>query len=182
MALHEVLNQILLTFVSFLCCCRYPIDRVPPHTRFKPRQGDGHASVHCHVPYDSGPCLPAEAGSSTATCPMALDPASLLERASVLPHVTRLRIPPSCLGGLRCCHVSHGSRPCLPALEGSGAAMCPTAPNLASLFGRALVLSRAPQLWTPPPCSRGLRRCHMYRDPHRTVCLNNEERLSCNDM
>jgi hypothetical protein len=76
--------------------CRYPVDWVPPHTSFKPRQ----------VSHDSGPCLPAQEGSGAATYPTASDPrlhaqegfdiamcptapdlTSLLGRALVLPHV-----------------------------------------------------------------------------------------------
>jgi hypothetical protein len=40
----------------------------------------------CHVPYGSGPRLPAEVDSSAATCPMALDLASRLRWAPVLPR------------------------------------------------------------------------------------------------
>jgi hypothetical protein len=29
--------------------CRYPVDRVFLHTSFKSRQGEGRASVHCHM-------------------------------------------------------------------------------------------------------------------------------------
>jgi hypothetical protein len=46
---------------------------------------------------------------------------------------------------------AYDSGPCLPTEAGSGAAMCPTAPDPASLLGRAPVLSRVAQLWTPPP-------------------------------
>jgi hypothetical protein len=38
----------------------------------------------------------------------------------MLPHVTRLRTLPPCLGGLRCYHVPHGSETYLPAREGGG--------------------------------------------------------------
>jgi hypothetical protein len=82
----------------------------------------------------------------TATCPAALDPASLTRRAPTLPRASRLRTPPPCSGGLRCCHVSHGSGPRLPAQEGSGAVTCHTALDPASLFERALVLPHAPRL------------------------------------
>jgi hypothetical protein len=96
----------------------------------------------------------------TATCPTAPDPTSLPRRALALPHAPRLRPrlpaqegsdaamcytalnPPPCSGGLRCCHVPHGSGPCLPTLEGFGGATCPTAPDHAFLLGRAPTLSR----------------------------------------
>jgi hypothetical protein len=45
---------------------QYPADRVPPHTSFKLRQEAGCISTRCHVPYSSGPCLPAKVGSGTA--------------------------------------------------------------------------------------------------------------------
>jgi hypothetical protein len=49
------------------------------------------------------------------------------------------------------CHASHSSAPRLFAQEGSSTATRPTALNLTSLLGRALVLSRVPWLWAPPP-------------------------------
>jgi hypothetical protein len=114
-----------------------------------------------HVSHGSGPRLPAREGSGAAMFPTALDPASLLRRASVLPRVARLLTPPSCSAGLWCCYVSHGSRPHLPAREGSSAATCPTALNPASLLGGGR------GLWTPPPCLGGLQCCHvpMAMDP-----------------
>jgi hypothetical protein len=44
----------------------------------------------CHVFHSTRPCLPAQEGFSVATCPTALDPASLLRRASVLLCAPRL--------------------------------------------------------------------------------------------
>jgi hypothetical protein len=41
-----------------------------------------------HASYGSGPQLPIEAGSNTATCPMTPDLTNLPRRAPVLPHVT----------------------------------------------------------------------------------------------
>jgi hypothetical protein len=67
--------------------CHYPTDRVPLHTSFKSRQGAGHAPMRCHVPCSTGPCLPAKVVSRVATCPVALDPASLIGRALMLPRV-----------------------------------------------------------------------------------------------
>jgi hypothetical protein len=90
----------------------------------------------------------------------ASDPVSLLGRAPVLPRVTWFRTLPPCSVGLRCCHVSHGSGPCLLAQEGSSAAMCPTALNHASLLRRAPMLS------------------NVSRDPQRAAGLKNKEKLS----
>jgi hypothetical protein len=73
---------------------RHPTDRVSLHTSFKSRQVIGRASIHCHVPYSSGPRLPAEVGSSAAMCPMALDLASQLRWAPALPRVIWLRTSP----------------------------------------------------------------------------------------
>jgi hypothetical protein len=56
--------------------CQYHRDRVPLHISLKSRQVAGRVSTHCHVPYGSGPHLPAEVGSGTAMCPMAPDLAS----------------------------------------------------------------------------------------------------------
>jgi hypothetical protein len=122
------------------------LSRVPRHWTVPPYSG---GLQRCHVSHDTGPCLPAWEGSDTATCSMAPDPASLLGRASALPHVPRHRTPPPCSGGLGRCHVSHGTRSCLPAWEGFGAVTCPTALDPASLLGRALVLPCVPQLYGP---------------------------------
>jgi hypothetical protein len=118
------------------------------YIRFEPRQGEGHASAHCHVLCGSGPCLPVEAGSGAIMCPTALDPTS-------------------CSGGLRCSHVSHGSRPRLPDREGSSAATCHMTPDPASRLERAPVLPRVIQLRTPPPCSEGFGAtiCPIVSDP-----------------
>jgi hypothetical protein len=78
----------------------------------------------------------------TATCCVAPNLASLPRWAPALPHVLQLRTSPPCWGGLRCCHMSNGLEPRLPAQEGSSADTCPVAPGLTSL-------------------SRGLRRCHV---------------------
>jgi hypothetical protein len=111
---------------------RYPVDRVPPHISFKPRQGAGRASAHCHMLLHVAMCL------------VALVPASLLERALALPRVPWLRTRPSYSEGLQCCHVPHGFGPRLSAQEGSGATTCPAAPDPASLHGRAQVLPHVP--------------------------------------
>jgi hypothetical protein len=112
--------------------------------------------TYCHMPYIIGSYNPAREGTNAATCPTALDLASLLGRAPVLPRVMRLWILPPYSGGLWCCHVSRSSRSCLPAQEGSSAAMSPTALDPASLLGRASVLPHVPRHWTPLPWSGGL--------------------------
>jgi hypothetical protein len=86
-------------------------------------------------------------------------------RASVLSHVSRVWILPLSSRGLQCSHVSHGSGSYLPTWEGSSASTCPASPNPAFLLGRAPALPRVPRLCILPPCSGGLRRCHM---PHST--------------
>jgi hypothetical protein len=97
------------------------------------------------------------------TCPTAPDPASLLRWAPTLPHILQLRtsppcrraltlprVPrpqtsPPCRGSLRRCHVPCSSGPRLHVEEGSGAITCPTAPDPASLLGRAPTLPHVPQ-------------------------------------
>jgi hypothetical protein len=133
---------------------------------------------HCHVSHDFGCCLPAREGSNAAMYPMALDPASLLGRAPVLPHVLRLQILHPYSRGLRRCHMSHGCRSCLPAREGSGTATCPAAPDPVSLLGRAPTLLRVLRHQTPPPCSGGLQRCHVPHGSLWAANLKNKERLS----
>jgi hypothetical protein len=95
-----------------------------------------------HMPHGSRPRLPAQEGSGATRCYTALDPTSLLRMGLVLPYVTWLWTPPPYSRGLWCYHVSHGFRACLPARAGSGATMCPTALDPASLLRTALALSR----------------------------------------
>jgi hypothetical protein len=83
--------------------------------RYLHTQASNQDKENSHVPYGSGSCLPAEAGSDAATYPTALDPTSLLRRAPLLPHVTRLGTPPPYSGGLWYYHVSHSFGPYLPA-------------------------------------------------------------------
>jgi hypothetical protein len=109
-----------------------------------------------------------------------------------LPRVLQLRTLPPYRGGLRCCHVPPGSGLCLPAQEGSSAAMCHMALDPASvlemlwcyhvshesgastchmaldpasLIGRALVLPCASRLQSLPPYSGGLQCYHVSRNP-----------------
>jgi hypothetical protein len=81
------------------------------------------------------------------------------------PRALQHQTLPRCQGGLRCFHVSRGTGPCLPAREGSSAAMYTAAPGPASLpgglwhyhasygFGPCLPARRAPTLshvlWFP---------------------------------
>jgi hypothetical protein len=95
-----------------------------------------------------------------------------------LPHVPWNQTPPPYSGGLRRCHVSHSSGTHLPAWEGSIATTCPMAPYPISLLRKFLVLPCVPRLQTPPPCSGGLRHCHVSCDPQRAAALKNKERLS----
>jgi hypothetical protein len=88
--------------------------------------------MYYHVPYGSGPRLPAEMGSGAATCLMVSDLASRLRWALALPRAPRIRTSPPSRGGLWRCHVSYGSGPHLLVEVGSGAATCPTAPDLTS--------------------------------------------------
>jgi hypothetical protein len=102
----------------------------------------------CHMSYSSGPYLPTEMGSSTATCPIAPDLTSLPRRAPVLPCVLWPQTLPPCQGGLWRYHVSYSSEPYHPAMEGSGIAACPMAPDPTSLLERAPALPRVPEV----PC------------------------------
>jgi hypothetical protein len=135
--------------------CRYPADQVTPHTGLNPRRG-----------------------RRTATCPIAPNLTSLLGRAPVLLRVPRLRILPPYLGGLWRCHVSRGFGSCLPVWEGSSAATCPATSDPTSLLGRAPTLPRVPRHQTQPPCSRGLRRCHVSCGSLWATNLKNKESLS----
>jgi hypothetical protein len=88
----------------------------------KTRRRASNHTIPCALRLQTLPPCP---GSGVATSPTVPDPASLLGRAPVLPRVTQLRTLPPYSGGLRCCHVPHGSGPCLPAREGSYAVTCP---------------------------------------------------------
>jgi hypothetical protein len=101
--------------------CRYPVDRVPPHTSFKSTQEAGRASTCYYISCSFKPHLPTWVGSSAATCPVVPDLASLPRWALALPHVLWLRTSPPCEGGLWCCHVSLHSGPHFPAEVGSSA-------------------------------------------------------------
>jgi hypothetical protein len=112
----------------------------------------------CHVSSSSELRLPTEEGSSAAICPSALDLASLLMRALVLPHVLWLRTSPPYRGELQCCHVSNNSGPRLPAEEGFSITTHPTAPDLDSALRGAPVLVHVPRFSMD-------HRPHVYRKP-----------------
>jgi hypothetical protein len=99
-------------------------------------------------------------------------------RAPVLSRAPRLWALPPYLRGLRRYYVPHGTAPCLPAQECSGAATCPATSDPVSLLRRAPSLSRVSWLRTPPPYSGGVRRCHVSRGSQRATCLWNKERHS----
>jgi hypothetical protein len=87
-----------------------------------------------------------EVGSGVAMCPIALDITSRLRWAPTLPRVLWLQTSPPGRGGLRRCHVSYGSGPCLLAEVGSNAATCPMATDLTSRLRRDLALPRVPRV------------------------------------
>jgi hypothetical protein len=122
-----------------------PSRSVPSHADFRLRQGAERVFTCCHVSCSPESSLSVEMGSGTATRPTASDLGSLSRRALALPRVPQPRTSPTCLGGLRRCHVSYGSESRLPVEEGSSAAMCSTASNPASLQERAQALPRVPQ-------------------------------------
>jgi hypothetical protein len=59
--------------------CQYLADQVPLHISFKSRQVADRTSTRCHVPYGSGPRLPAEMGCNVVTCPIAPDCSDLMK-------------------------------------------------------------------------------------------------------
>jgi hypothetical protein len=73
------------------------LPRVPRHQTPPPYSGGLQC---CHVSHDIRPRLPAQEGFGAVVCPTTLYPASLLRRASALPHVPRLQTPSPCSGGL----------------------------------------------------------------------------------
>jgi hypothetical protein len=93
-----------------------PCRQGTPTTDIKIRQPVEHATMSRCVFRGSRPHLPTREGSGAVTCstapdlasecssaathPMALDPASLLGRASASPHVIHLRTPPPRWRGL----------------------------------------------------------------------------------
>jgi hypothetical protein len=88
--------------------------------------------------YSSGPYLPTKIGSGAATCPTALDPASLLRWTPALPRVHRLWTTPPDQDGLRSYHVPLRFGPRFPVGKGYGIFACPTTLGPASLLGTQL--------------------------------------------
>jgi hypothetical protein len=102
-----------------------PCRQGTPTTDIKIRQHVEHATMSRCVFRGSRPHLPTREGSGAVTCstapdlasecssaathPMALDPASLLGRASASPRVIHLRTPPPRWRGLQCRHMSSSS-------------------------------------------------------------------------
>jgi hypothetical protein len=144
----------MITLLSVPCRPGTPVYKLQSKIRSK---------MYCHIPYSYGSHLPTREGFGATTCFMASDHASLHGRAPTLSRVPWLWTLPPCSGGLRCCHVPHGSGPWLPTREGSGASTCLVALDPASLLRRAPALPRTPWLWTLPPCSGGLRHHHVPR-------------------
>jgi hypothetical protein len=153
-AILEFFQSSSILFVFLGCAlCRYPKDRVPPHTSSKSRQGAGRVSTRCHASCSSGPRLPVEVGFGAATCLAAPSPAAQPGAAPGPPRVLWLQLPLPSPGQLRGHHVSCGSSSHCPARGSSGAATCPAAPARAAQPGAALgppsVLR--PQLPLPSP-------------------------------
>jgi hypothetical protein len=140
--------------------CRPDTPAYMPQAKTK-GQACAHALPHATTALEPASLL--REGSSTTTCPKALDLTPLHRRGPVLPHVPRLRTLHLRIGGVWHYHVFQGSRPCTFTWEGSGAAICPKAPDPAPPSRRGPVLPRVP--W--PPRAMG------HRD---------KERLSCNGM
>jgi hypothetical protein len=74
-----------------------------------------------------------------------------------LPHVLQLQTIPPWLGGIWCCHVAHGFRPCLHTQEGSSIATSPVAPDLTPPQWWAPLLSHGTFLRTPDHRARWFR-------------------------
>jgi hypothetical protein len=105
--------------------CRYPADRVPPHTSSKSRRRAKRALMRVHMSRRSSSRLLAQGSSGAATCPMAPTPA-----------------PGS--GQLQSCHMSRGLSSHLLAQGSSGTAMYPVAPAPASWLRAASEPPRVP--------------------------------------
>jgi hypothetical protein len=116
-----------------------------PYTSSKSRQGARCASTWCHIICSFRPHLTTEVDSDATTCPAALDFTSLLSWVSTLSRIPQLRTSPSWWDELWCCHVSRGLGARLLIEENSGAATCPSTPNLTFLLRWALMLPRIPR-------------------------------------
>jgi hypothetical protein len=124
--------------------CRYPEDRVPPYTNSKSRQRTRRGLTHAHVFCGSSSYLLAQGSSGTATCPMALAPASWPRAALQPPRVPWLQLWPPGSGQLWDRHMSHGSSSRFLAQGSFAATTCPVAPALASWLKAAPETSCVP--------------------------------------
>jgi hypothetical protein len=138
---------------------QYLTDGVPLHTSLKSRQVVGHASTHCHVPYDSEPRLPVEVGP-------------------VLPHILWLWTSPPSSSGHWCCHMSYGFGSRLSAEVGSSATTCPMALDLASWLRWASALPCVLWLRTSPPDRGGLRCYHVSHGSLWAMSFKHKEKPS----
>jgi hypothetical protein len=75
-------------------------------------------------------------------------------------------------------YVYHGSRPHLPAEEGSGTTTCPMVLDSASLLGRVLTLSHVPWLQTSLPAREGSSAATYPTVPNPTSLLGRAPTLS----
>jgi hypothetical protein len=75
-------------------------------------------------------------------------------------------------------YVYHGSKPHLPAEEGSGTTTCPMVLNSASLLGRVLMLSYVPWLQTSLPAREGSSAAMYPTVPNPTSLLGRAPTLS----
>jgi hypothetical protein len=119
------------------------------HISFKSRHGAGRGPTRHHMPCSTGPCLPSKVDFGAATCPVALDPTSLIGRTPAPPCVPWIRTPPPTRDG--------SGAPCVLQLHilppwrgGLRSATCPMAPDPASLPGGFRCRHRMPCgfLWT----------------------------------
>jgi hypothetical protein len=121
------------------------------HTNFKSRQVLWCAFTRCNMSYDSGSHLLTRIGSDAVICSMAPNLASRFRWAPALLRAPWLQTSPPDWVELRCCHVSYGSRPHLPAEVDSSAATCTMALDLISQLRWASALSCVLWLQTSLP-------------------------------
>jgi hypothetical protein len=131
--------------------CRYPEDRVPPHTSSKSRQGAGRVSTRCHASCSSVPRLPSEVGFDAVTCLAAPAPAAQPGAALGSPHVLRHQLPLPSPGQLRGYHMCCGTSSRGRARGSSGVATCPAAPAPAAQLRAAPGSPRVLRLQLPLP-------------------------------
>jgi hypothetical protein len=126
-----------------VCLCRYPTDRIPPHTSSKSRRrvrraltrayvsmassyAIRHGQLECrHTSCVASSRLLAQDSSSAAMCPVTPAPESRLEADRVMPHGSWHQLLPPSIGQLWSRHESSGSGSRLLTQDSSGAVMCP---------------------------------------------------------